>query len=103
MHRVIAHAFKILDIHSELKIDHRNFDKTNDKTNNCIFNLRPATRQQNNFNKNAKGYYWHKYNKKWRAQITLNGKKIRLGSFEKEVDARQAYLEAKKKYHPLGC
>ena len=103
MHRVIAHAFKILDIHSELKIDHRNFDKTNDKTNNCVFNLRPATQQQNLFNTNAKGYFWCKRDNKWRAKITLNEKQIYLGSFEKEEDAHQAYIEAKKKYHPLGC
>jgi hypothetical protein len=101
-HRIIAHAFGILDIHSELMIDHINFDKTNDKTNNCIFNLRPATPQQNQFNTNAKGYCWHKNNNKWQAYIILDGKQIHLGCFDTEEEARQAYLEAKKIYHPLG-
>jgi len=103
MHRVIAHAFNILDIDSELMIDHINFDKTNDKTNNCVFNLRPVTNQQNSFNTNAKGYYWDKPANKWRARIILDGKPIHLGMFEKEEDARQAYIDAKKIYHVLGC
>jgi len=102
MHRVIAHAFNILNIDSPLQIDHINFDKTNDKTNNCIFNLRPATNQQNQFNTNAKGYYWYKHANKWQARIILDRKQIYLGYFEKEVDARQAYIDAKKKYHVLG-
>ena len=98
MHRVIAHAFKILDLHSELMIDHRDLDKTN----NCIFNLRPATNQQNQFNTNAKGYYWNKHAKKWKADICLDGKKIYLGLFETEEEARQAYIEAKNIYHKLN-
>jgi hypothetical protein len=99
MHRVIAHAFKILDLHSELMIDHINFDKTNDKSNNCIFNLRPVNRQQNGFNTSAKGFCRNKRAKKWIAQICLDGKRIYLGYFDKEEDARNAYLNAKKIYH----
>jgi hypothetical protein len=97
MHRVIAHAFNILDIDSELQIDHINFDKTNDKTNNCIFNLRPATNQQNAFNQNVKGYCWNR--NKWQSQIGINGKTIYLGKFDTEEEARQAYLDAKPLYH----
>jgi hypothetical protein len=98
MHRILAHAFRILDLHSPLKIDHRD----RNPSNNCIFNLRPATQQQNTFNTNAKGYHWKKNNKKWQAVICINGKKIYLGLFDTEEDARQAYIEAKKKYHILG-
>jgi hypothetical protein len=82
MHRVLAHAFGILDLHSELKIDHRD----RDTSNNNISNFRPATNQQNSFNRGAKGYTWDKRRNKWEAQIHLNGKKIHLGYFVKEED-----------------
>ena len=68
--------------------------------NNRIKNLRNVTNQQNNWNRtNAKGYNWHKCANKWRANISFNNKTIYLGLFEKEEDARAAYLEAKEKYH----
>ncbi len=69
------------------------------KTDNRISNLRILTNQQNSFNSNAKGYSWHKPNQKWVSRIVLNGKLIHLGYFNIEEEARQAYLEAKKKYH----
>jgi hypothetical protein len=95
MHRVLAHTFNILDLHDELMIDH--IDRN--RSNNCISNLRPATRQQNMFNQNAKGYTWRKQQKKWEASIKLDGKSIYLGMFDKEKEAHQAYLDAKEIYH----
>jgi hypothetical protein len=96
MHRVIAHAFGILDLHDELMIDHIDLNKKN----NCIENLRPATRQQNSFNTTyAKGYSWNINRNKWTAQIMVSNKSIFLGYFDTEEDARQAYLDAKDIYH----
>jgi len=94
-HRIIAHAFGIFDLDSKLDIDHRD----RNPSNNCIFNLRAVTHQKNSFNTDAKGYYWNKKDKRWKARIKLNRKHIWLGRFEKEEDARNAYLEAKKIYH----
>lgn len=92
-HRVLGHIFGILDLHSPLKIDH--IDRN--RTNNSISNFRPATIQQNMFNKGAKGYYWNK--NKWEAQIKLNGEHIHLGRFNTEEEASQAYQNAKLIYH----
>jgi hypothetical protein len=94
-HRIIAHAFKILDLHDSLQIDHIDINKSN----NCIKNLRPSTQQQNSFNTNAKGYCWHKNINKWQSRIMVNGESIHLGYFDKEEDAKQAYLNAKEIYH----
>jgi len=70
-----------------------------DITNNNIVNLRVLTNQENCFNRNCKGYYWHKQTQKWCASIYVNYKRKHLGYFILEEDARQAYLEAKKIYH----
>ena len=99
LHRVIYYAHnQDWNIHDSSKnnfIDHID----GDITNNDIRNLRVVTCQQNNFNTRAKGYTWCKRDKKWRARIKLNRKEIRLGYFDTEEEARNAYLEAKKKYH----
>lgn len=71
------------------------------RNDNRIENLRDITHQQNGFNRNAKGYYWYKPNKKWLAQIVVNKKHIYLGSFTNEQDAREAYLQAKEQYHKI--
>lgn len=41
-----------------------------------------------------KGVSWHKSRNKWRAQITINGKRKHLGYFSEEYDAHLAYERA---------
>ena len=70
------------------------------RNDNRIINLRSVTRQQNQWNQTkAKGYCFIKKSNKYRAEIRLNYKKIYLGSYNTEQEARQAYLKAKEKYH----
>lgn len=87
--------------HGELpvnSIDHIDGNTSNNK----IDNLRDVTHQHNHFNQTtAKGYTWHKQHKKFHAQIRINGKPIHLGYFISEPEARNAYLTAKEKYHPI--
>ena len=45
-----------------------------------------------------KGVYWHKQDKRWRAQIRTNGKVINLGNHKIEKDAARAYDKAALKY-----
>lgn len=72
------------------------------KSDNIISNLRSVTSQENTFNRiKAKGVCWHKLVNKWQAQIKIDGKSIHLGYFIHEQDARQAYLDAKIKYHTI--
>ena len=78
-------------------IDHIN----RNSLDNRIENLRVVTNQQNCFNRTAKGYCWNKKENKWHAAIRLNGKNKHLGCFDKEQDARQAYLKAKEVYHKM--
>lgn len=66
-------------------------------------NLRPATTSQNTANSRKpagkytssyKGISWHSNEGKWRACVTVNGKKISLGYFTDEIEAAKAYDRA---------
>lgn len=73
------------------------------RTNNSLDNLRAVTRTENCHNRRtAKGYSFHKRQKKWNAYIQVNNKLIQLGSFHTEEAARSAYIEAKKIHHPTS-
>ena len=76
--------------------------KDRNKSNNKIENLRKVTKQENSFNSNAKGYYYHKKLKKWRAMIGIDGVRKSLGCFETEAEAKVAYQNAKKELHKIG-
>ena len=70
------------------------------RDDNRIINLRSVTPQQNQWNRRtAKGYYFNKAEGKFRAKIYLNWKEIHLGYFDTEEEAKNAYLNAKEKYH----
>jgi hypothetical protein len=93
-----GHQFAWYWVHKEIveQIDHIN----GHKDDNRIINLRKITHQKNQWNQvNAKGYYWHKDAKKWKAQIRIGSKTLHLGLFKEENKAKEAYLEAKKVYH----
>lgn len=82
-------------------IDHRN----RIRSDNRFSNLRQATNQQNLHNRDVStvaGFYWYKRHAKWAAHIRIDGKTKWLGMFENSADARQAYLDAKKHYHPFA-
>lgn len=74
--------------------------------NNCRSNLRAATCQENNFNRNTsknntsgcKGVSWHKRDQKWQVRIMINSKRIHLGYFDDIKDAARAYNQAAKKH-----
>ena len=65
-----------------------------DRSNNNLDNLRWVTRSQNCRNIECKGYSWCKKSKKWRARYSLNYKRIHIGYYDTEEDARNAYLNA---------
>ena len=94
-HRIVWAIIKREDP-LKLQIDHINENKLDNK----IANLRKATRRQNACNQKAvKGYYFHKRFKKWVALIRSGDKKIHIGYFGTEEQAREAYLRAKEKLH----
>ena len=73
-------------------VDHIN---RNPKDNRLI-NLRWSNASLNRLNSNAKGFSFNKHRNKYQARIKINGKQKYLGSFISYVNARNAYLEAKR-------
>ncbi len=86
---------KIINVPKDLQTDHIN----NNGLDNRKINLRLCTNSQNSQNRRHytnksskyKGVSWHKFKKKWRAQIGLNKKRIHLGYFEAEKEAAKIY------------
>ena len=104
LHRLVYKAYhpmwNIMDSSMNNCIDH----KDRNKINNHIDNLRVVTHQENNFNRTStKGYtfYKEKNKNKYRAVIKINKKNIHLGYYDNETHAREAYLDAKAKYHHI--
>lgn len=89
------------------EIDHIN----GDKADNRFCNLRDVSRTINQQNVRAArrdstsgyiGAYFHKTCNRWAARIKVKGKVVRLGYFETPKEASDAYLAAKRIFHP-GC
>lgn len=86
------------DIPDGMLVDH--IDR--DKLNNDIANLRLTTKSGNSQNAKFRGCFQESRSGKWRAEIKLDGKAHWLGLHETEQAARQAYLEAKRRLHPVA-
>lgn len=85
------------------EIDHLDRDPSNNK----IENLRPCTRSQNKQNtklrldntSGIKGVTWRKDADKWQAELSVDGRRIRLGFFDDLSIAETAIRAARIKHH----
>lgn len=99
-----AHRLAYLYVFGEFdgQIDHIN----RDKADNRICNLRTASNSQNGHNKpknknNTSGYKgvsWCGQVRKWKALISINGKRKHLGAFDCPVKAGEAYAKFKDEF-----
>ena len=97
IHRLVAEAF-VDNPEGKRCVDHID---SNRKNNNCE-NLRPATHAENNRNRSKRAnasssYYgvsWVKNREKWKAQISINGTVVNLGSFVEEKEAAAVFNAA---------
>jgi HNH endonuclease/AP2 domain len=84
-------------------IDHADLDRSNNRWNN----IRPATQGQNNANSKLrktnlsgyKGVTWAWKTGLWKAQISLQGRTIHLGTTKTAFEAHLLYVAAAKKYY----
>ena len=95
IHRLVLIAFEGKSKDENQKcVDHID----NDRTNNCLFNLRWASNQENQFNRSnqknntsgIKGISFDKTRNKWRARLMIDAKQIHLGYFNNIEDAKLA-------------
>jgi hypothetical protein len=98
MHRLIM-GLKDNTDYSECQIDHINHNKVDNRKEN----LRVVNNIQNSWNKSV----WREDGSKvgvrlergkWLASITVNGKMIKLGTYDNYNDAVKARIDAEKKY-----
>jgi hypothetical protein len=104
--RYLAHRLAWLYVYGYFPdnlIDHIN----SIKSDNRLVNLREASLNENQYNSKkphnnksgVKGVSYHKMAKKWRAECSLNGKRIRLGLFQDIEDAKNAVKMYREKEH----
>lgn len=96
-YRVLAHRLAWFLYYGEVPniIDHIN----RNKLDNRITNIRNVNLHKNNLNIFGKGY--EKRGNKYQAAICVNKSKKYLGLYNTEIEAHQAYLDAKKIYHVI--
>ena len=75
-------------------LDHIN----GERSDNRLLNLREVSSAVNAQNNKVRGTYLDRG--RWRSKIETNAKVTYLGNFDTEEEAHQAYLAAKKIYHP---
>lgn len=106
--KYLAHRLAWLYMHGnwpQYQLDHVN----RIRSDNRIDNLRECSNSENHqnsgiYSNNMSGYpgvFWNKKASKWAAQIMSNGDRKFLGYFSCAESARDAYLDAKKKFHPF--
>jgi len=96
LHRLLTGAAK------GVMVDHRDGDGLNNRRKN----LRTATNSQNQHNRrpqqgrcSLKGVSWHCQARRWRAHISVDGRKRHLGLFDTPEAAHAAYCKASTELH----
>ena len=90
----IIYMYHYGDINDRLNfvIDHKDTDIKNNEITNLRLTDRSSNARNSDIFKDAKGFYFNENRNKYIAQIRMCGKKIYIGSFDTDSEAREAYL-----------
>lgn len=94
----------VLDCPDNMVVDHINHNTLDNRKENlriCTHqeNMKNSIKNNKELTSEYKGVSWCNRHKRFRAQISLNGKTKHLGDFKNEIDAAKKYNEAALKYH----
>jgi hypothetical protein len=102
VHRIIANTF-IPKIEGKNEVNHKDFDRKNNRIDNLEWTSRRENHTHvaiNNPNRSSKYVGVTKVSDKlYYAKISINNKKVHLGKFDNELDARDAYLNYLKEHN----
>jgi len=105
LHTLVAMAFLGYKPDGTTKIvcDHINNIKTDNRLSNLqlIGNRENSSKDKKGGSSKFTGVNWDKRLSKWRAQISVNGKKEHLGLFKYELEAAGAYLNRLNELEPF--
>lgn len=97
------HRFILGVTNRKAHIDHINGDKLDNRKENlrvCSASNNAMNRGRQSNNKSGyKGVIYDKERDKWRAEITVNKKRMYLGRYETVEEAAEAYRKAAELYH----
>ena len=94
VHQLVMMAFKgHVPCGMKLVVDHIDNDKKNNRLDNLqiITNRENSSKDRQGGSSQYVGVNFRKDTKKWSAQITIENKVVRLGCYENEIDAHNAY------------
>jgi hypothetical protein len=94
--RIIHMHRQILTAPHGLDVDHIDYNGLNNQGHNLRLitrsqNLQRARKTYRSCSSHYKGVHWHKYWRRWNANIFYRGKKRLIGTFESELHAAMAY------------
>lgn len=102
VHKIIWKAFKG-DVPDGYEIDHINGNKSDNRINNLqLLNHKDNTIKSLKTSSGIIGINWDKTKQRWSAQITLNGKRYKVGHRKTIEDALFVYNEAQRIYDETG-
>lgn len=102
-HRVCwLHYYGVWPAHD---IDHINGVKDDNRISNMrdapeVMNMQNEVRARKNNASGLMGVHWRKERNCWVAQVRVNGRAVRVGSFKTPEEAHAAYLAMKREHHP---
>ena len=97
----------VYGVEPQYQIDHINGNSSDNRISNlrqatALENMQNIRKPQKNNSHGTLGVTYDPVKDRWRARITINGKRKYLGRFKSKEQAYEAFLQAKRAHHPFN-